>query len=190
MPRTDVAVTGSFLLGCNLFELDFVVLGEVSENKEGLDCDAWDQQWRADAQSMRPDIGVFVGTSSWQYDVMDAEGRQQPFGSDGYRDRIEQALDASLPALGARRTAITSVPCTFLPPNPVNDSKNDRARTDALNAILKAYAADRGYEFIDMTPVTCSPDAGDLYVDGLHFSPEGSLRAWEYLRPELLRVAG
>ena len=189
-PRADIAVTGSFLLGCKLFDLDFVVLGEVGEELEGLDCGAWEQQWRADAQRMRPDVGVFVGTSSWQYDVMDSEGRQQPFGSGGYRERIEQALDASLPALGARKVAITSVPCTFLPQNPVNASKNDRTRSDTLNAILREYASDRGYEFIDLTPVTCAADAGDLYVDGLHFSPEGSLRVWEYLRPGLLGVGG
>ncbi|MEZ5119280.1 MAG: acyltransferase family protein [Candidatus Nanopelagicales bacterium] len=189
-PRDDIAVTGSFLLGCRLFDLDFVVLGQVTKDKEGLDCGAWEQQWRADAQRMRPDVGVFVGTSSWQYDVVDTEGRQQPFGSDGYRERIEQALDSSLPALGARRVAITGVPCPSLPPNPVNDSKNDRARTGTLNSILKAYAEDRGYEFIDTTVVACAPDSGDLYLDGLHFSPDGSLRVWEYLRPELLRIAG
>jgi hypothetical protein len=126
----------------------------------------------------------------WQYDVMDLQGRQQPFGSDGYRDRIEQALDASLPALGARKVAITSVPCTFLPQNAVNASKNDRARTETLNQILERYADDRGYEFIDVTVATCAPDAGDLYVDGLHFSPDGSLRVWEYLRPGLLGMAG
>ena len=189
-PRADIAVTGSFLLGCKLFELDFVVLGEVGEEQEGLDCRAWEQQWRADAQRMRPDVGVFVGTSSWQYDVMDAQGRLQPFGSDGYRDRIEQALDTSLPALGASRVAITSVPCTFLPQNPVNASKNDRARTETLNQILRRYADDRGYEFIDVTVATCAPDAGELYVDGLHFSPDGSLRVWEYLRPGLLGMVG
>ena len=33
-PKADIAVTGSFLLGCKLFELDFVVLGEVGEEQE------------------------------------------------------------------------------------------------------------------------------------------------------------
>lgn len=45
---------------------------------------------------------------------------------------------------------ITTVPCTCLPENPVNEPKNDRARVVAVNQILANYSHDRGYEFIDL----------------------------------------
>lgn len=184
-PTDEVAVTGSFLLGCPLFELEFVADGSVVAAPEGLDCPAWEQQWRADMQQMSPEVGVFVGTSSFQFDVLDEAGNVQPFGSNGYRLRIEQALDGALRDFTADRIAITSVPCTTLPSNPINDLKNDRARTATLNDVLRQFSAQRGYDFVDIGDTTCAADNEQLYIDGLHLSPAGALRVWEGLTQDL-----
>jgi len=187
-PRNDIAVTGSFLLSCPLFDLDMVAGGATVKADEDIDCPAWEQQWRGDMESMAPDIGVFVGTSSWQFDVLDDNGELQPFGSEGYTARIRTALDEALGDFSADTVAITSVPCTTLPSNPVNDPKNDRRRTAFLNDLLRAYAQEHGYEFVDLGSVTCTPDPSGLYIDGLHFSPEGAREVWDRLRPQLLAL--
>lgn len=187
-PRNDIAVTGSFLLSCPLFDLDVVAGGKVVQPDEGIDCPAWESQWRGDMQAMRPDVAVFVGTSSWQFDVLDENGVLQPFGSPGYTDRIRRALDSALDSFTAGHIAITSVPCTSLPSNVVNDSKNDRSRTQFLNELLRTYAQEHGYSFVDLDAITCAPDTSDLYIDGLHFTPAGALRVWDRLRPELLAL--
>ena len=187
-PRSDIAVTGSFLLSCPLFDLDIVAGGKVVRPDEGKDCPAWENQWRSDMQTLQPDVAVFVGTSSWQFDVLDENGDLQPFGSPGYTDRVRRALDSALGSFTAGQVAITSVPCTTLPSNVVNDPKNDRTRTDFLNGLLRDYAQEHGYSFIDLGAITCAPGNEDLYIDGLHFTPAGALSVWELLRPELLAL--
>lgn len=189
-PRDDIAITGSFLLGCPLFGLTVQAGGSPVAAKDPAACDAWEQQWRADMQAMKPDLGVLVGTSSFQFDVYDENGALQPFGSAGYSTRIRQALDRTLKDFTADRIAITSVPCTALPANAINDPKNDRTRTAYLNDLLRSYAQEHSYVFIDLGDVTCVPDTSDLYIDGLHFSPEGAGKVWDTLRPrvqELMR---
>ncbi|MEI2641934.1 MAG: acyltransferase [Candidatus Nanopelagicales bacterium] len=116
---------------------------------------------------------MLVGTSSWQFDVVDSDGAVQPFGSPGYARVVTQALDETFADFSADRIAITSVPCTALPPNVINDSKNDRDRTRTLNDFLRGYAGAHGYGFIDLGDVTCAPDVSGLYVDGLHYTPRG-----------------
>lgn len=188
-PRTDIAVTGSFLLGCPLFDLRFAAERTASPPAVAdVDCPAWEQQWRFDMARMNPDIGVLVGTSSWQFDVLDDEGVRQSFGSDGYQAVITSALDRALGDFTADRIAITSVPCTALPSNVINDQKNDRARTLLLNQLLRDYAERHGYVFIDTGAVTCAPDVSELYIDGLHFDPGKIAGVWDDLRPKLLAV--
>ena len=185
----DIAVTGSFLLGCPLFGLTFQADGNPVRAQDPAECAAWEQQWRADMQSMSPDVGVFVGTSSMQFDVYDDKGVIQPFGSPGYEERLREALDATFADFSSKRVAITSVPCTALPSNAINDSKNDRARTAYLNEFLRSYAQEHGYNFIDLGSITCVEDTSGLYIDGLHFSPVGAMRVWDVLRPQLQRAA-
>lgn len=184
-PSPGVAVTGSFMLGCPLFGLDFVVGGKVVGPPENVDCPDWERRWRQDVLDLMPQVGVLVGTSMWQFDVMDDSGEVQAFGSDGYRRRIERALDSATDSLVTDRIAITSVPCTALPSNDVNDLKNDRARTQYLNNLLSDYASRSGHEFIDLTDLTCASEVASLYSDGLHFTPDGALRVWEAMGPKL-----
>lgn len=184
-PRQDVAVTGSLLLGCPLFDLRFIANDKVVEAPPGVDCSGWEAQWRKDAQRLAPEVGLFVGSSSWQFDVLDNAGQRRSFGSEEYRNEIIRALDDALPDLGSRATVITTVPCTALPSNPINDAKNDRRRTEILNGILRDYAGSRGYQVVDLSTATCGPDNGKFYFDGLHFEPEESLRLWDGLAPQL-----
>jgi len=189
-PRDDIAITGSFLLGCPLFGLTVQAAGAPVLADDPAACDAWEQQWRADMQSMKPELGVFVGTSSFQFDVYDENGMLQAFGSQGYVNRIRQALDLTLRDFSSERIVITSVPCTALPSNVINNPKNDRTRTQFLNDLLRTYAEEHGYSFVDLDGVTCVPDPSDLYIDGLHFSPEGSAKVWDTLRPRLQQLTG
>lgn len=184
-PQPGLAVTGSFLLGCPLFGLEFVASDSVVEAPAGVNCDAWEQQWRSDMQAMRPAVGVLVGTSSFQFDVLDSSGAVQRFGSEGYSIRLREALDETLEDFTADRIVLTSAPCPTLPSNPVNDAKNDPARTALLNDLLRRYAVDHGYTFVDIGPVTCADDNESLYIDGLHFSPEGALQVWDELSVSL-----
>ena len=189
-PPPGIAVTGSFLLGCPLFGMQFVADGQhVVQPPPGTDCAGWEGQWREDMAQRQPAVGVLVGTSSWQFDVVDSDGAVQPFGSPGYARVVTQALDETFADFSADRIAITSVPCTALPPNVINDSKNDRDRTRVLNDFLRGYARAHGYGFIDLGDVTCAPDVSGLYVDGLHYNPEAALQIWQVLGPQIAEFA-
>lgn len=112
-----------------------------------------------------------------------------PFGSPGYSAVIEKALDETFANFEADGIAITSVPCTAVTANVVNDKRNDRTRTATLNAVLQDYAGRHGISFVDLGPVNCRPDVSGLYVDGLHYSPDGSREVWDLLGPRIRELA-
>jgi lysophospholipase L1-like esterase len=75
--------------------------------------------------------------------------------------------------------------------------RNDALRRERLNDIAQDVVARvRGAEFVDLTPFTC--DEGDgisrerskaLYVDGVHWSPQGGRAVWALLL-ERMRADG
>ena len=187
-PRSDVAVTGSLLLGCPPIDLEFLQSdGAPTElgPPPGTSCEAWLGQWRDDIKRLRPDALVLVASSQLQFDVTDG-GPQQAFASQGYKDLMFKTLDRSFAGLEVPHIFITSPPCTALGSNAINDAKNDRDRTAKVRDILWEYAQDRGYGVIDLAARTCFGDPSDLYMDGIHFSKRQALSMWDWIAPQLV----
>lgn len=191
-PRQDVAVSGSLLLGCPILNLRIVpgVSDEVAPTPAGVDCVAWQAQWRQDAARMRPQVGMFVGSSSLLLDVQDERGARQPFASEGYQAVVRRALDETLPDLRTDRIVIATNPCSALPPNQMNDQKNNLDRARWMRSFLAEYAADHGYGLVDLTTPTCQSDTASFYFDGLHFTTDEALRMWDRIVPVIRRATG
>ena len=186
-PRTDMAVTGSMLLGCPPIDLEFLLPdGSATEAgpPPGTTCHAWLGQWRDDVQRLKPDVLLLVASSQFQFDVSDG-GPQQAFGSEGYRELVRETLDRSVAGLDVPHIAIASPPCTALNSNPINDAKNDRSRTAAVRQMLADYAQERGYAFVDLSAYTCFNDPAAFYLDGIHFTKGKALTTWDWLAPQL-----
>lgn len=186
-PRSDVALSGSFLLGCPPIDLQFLLSdgGETEAGPPpGTTCSAWLQQWRDDVNRLRPDVLLLVASAQFQFDVSDG-GPQQAFGSPGYKRALFQTLDRSFVGLSVPHIVITSPPCTSLGSNPINDVKNDRSRTGTVRALLSEYAQERGYGTVDLAAFTCLRDTDSLYIDGIHFTEKASQEAWDWMAPQL-----
>lgn len=190
-PRPDVAVTGSLLLGCPILDLRILpdASGEVAKPPEGVDCVGWQAQWRKDAARLRPQVGMWVASSSLLLDVQDRLGVRQAFASEGYQAVLRDALDRTMADLPSDLIVIATNPCSALPANEANDQKNDRDRGLWMRAFLTDYASERGYALVDLTTPTCDGDTASFYFDGLHFTPEAALRLWDRIAPEIRHLA-
>lgn len=190
-PRSDLAISGSFLLGCPPIDLRFL-LSDGSDTETGpppgTTCSAWLQQWRDDVERLDPDVVLLVASAQFQFDVSDG-GPQQTFGSAGYKKLLYDTLDRSFAGLSVPRIAITSPPCTALGSNPINDAKNDRSRTGLVRDLLRQYAQARGYDVVDLAAFTCLQDTPSLYMDGIHFTKKSSQATWDWMAPQLNAMA-
>lgn len=187
-PRTDMAVTGSLLLGCPPMNLDFVLAdGGATElgPPPGTTCGAWQEQWRRDVARLQPDVLVYVLSAQLQFDVRDGGG-QVPFGSDAYREKVFKTLDTSLRDVNVRHVVISSPPCTALGSNAINDAKNDRSRHAFVRQMLWDYAHERGYGFLDLAAFTCVKDPSGFYIDGIHFSEDQARNVWNWMAPQIV----
>ncbi|MEN3362017.1 MAG: hypothetical protein V7637_5999, partial [Mycobacteriales bacterium] len=191
-------VAGSTQLGCGLIPVPIALDGQP----KALDprCLPWSQAWPADADAVRPDIGVvFVGIGE-QFDHV-VDGRVLTFGTPAFERHLDTELTKALGllGLGRRPVAVVNVGChKVLDTGLSGDAKviNDEARVRWLNQAVGRYAGQQpGVSLIDLYGFLCADgytDARDgvqLRVDGLHFTPDGAAIVWRWLGPQLIDLA-
>jgi len=122
-------------------------------------------------------------------------------GSDdaSYRARLTQIYE-TVKSLGLRAARVLAVSVPDFSPlpgaAPFGTPSHLRARIDAINDIARSQAASRGFQYVDITPISRETNRGDGWLagDGLHPGP-AQHRAfadhiWEIVGPTWTTVQG
>ncbi|HVQ91779.1 MAG TPA: acyltransferase family protein [Mycobacteriales bacterium] len=191
-------VAGSTQLGCGLIPVPIALDGQP----KALDprCPPWSQAWPADADAVRPDIGVVFAGIGEQFDHV-VDGQVLTFGTPAFEQHLDTELTKALGSLGLGRrpVAVVNVGChQVLDTGLSGDAKviNDESRVRWLDQAIARYAAQQpGVSLIDLYGFLCADgytntrDGVQLRVDGLHFTPEGAAIVWRWLGPQLIDLA-
>ncbi|HZD75294.1 MAG TPA: hypothetical protein VE776_15615, partial [Actinomycetota bacterium] len=166
-------------------------------------CSAWPGRWGPKAAAFRPDVTLLV-LGGWEVLDHQVDGRVLANGTPEYERYLDGELQLAddLLAPSSRRIAVLNVPCYHQPDTGLDRSlaelRNDPARGEWLNQVLGRFVAahrDR-MSLLDLRGFLCPGgryadrmDGVKLRYDGVHFSKGGAKLVWEWLGPQLRRLA-
>jgi len=181
-------------LGCGLVPGQFVDAGGTQAHLgPPPECARWQREWTDAAAVFDPDVSV-VMVGAW--DVLDhrIDGVDIRFPSAGWSDAIHDALTAAVGVVGGdgRRVVLMRLPC-MESTSPDTSARNDPARVAEFNSILETVAGETpGVETAPLDDFLCpggSPrreiDGQQMRFDGVHLTPFGAERFWDWLFDEL-----
>lgn len=198
--RDQLFIRGTARVGCGLLTGRPVSAGVTGDSQDR--CGAQVAADAAEVASSNPQIAVLL-TGGW--DIFDRElgGRRIKAGSPA----MERALDASLDRIRATVTArgakfvILTTPC-FSPDKQSlgqfgEADRADPARVRFLNDVWRRYAqAHPGVQVVDLDARVCpggryadTLDGVKMRTDGVHFTAAGAGQVWQWLAPELIKIA-
>jgi peptidoglycan/LPS O-acetylase OafA/YrhL len=197
---SGMTLGGDTELGCGLARAPIVLAGAVQPVDPK--CTAWATRWGRKTASFRPDVTLLV-LGGWE--VLDHQVGDQVLepGTPEYEayldSELEIAYDLVAPASG--RVAVLNVPCYHQPDTGLDKSvaatRDDPARGEWLNQVLGRFVAShQRMVLLDLKRFLCP---GGRYVDrmdgvrvrydGVHFSKPGATLVWQWLGPQLRRLA-
>jgi peptidoglycan/LPS O-acetylase OafA/YrhL len=188
-------------IGCGVARAPIVLGG----NAQPVDpkCTTWPTRWHEKAARSHADVALLV-IGAWEVLDRQVDGRVLRVGTPEYEQYLDGELQLAYDALAppSRHVAFLNVPCYHQPETGLDKSlaetRNDPARGEWLNQVLDRFVAahpDKAV-LIDVKRFLC-PNGG--YVDtvqgvkvrndGVHFSRDGARVAWQWLGPQLRRLA-
>ncbi|WP_436793328.1 DUF459 domain-containing protein [Actinospongicola halichondriae] len=187
------------LIGCGLVEAAGTIGTGFVDDEPGC-ADRYDQ-WDAMMSEHEPDI-VMVMVGGWEIFDRVVDGSVIEVGSPPWRDEIGRQLDTVLALARGHgaSTLLATVPCFDAPdlglPGDTAAIRNDRARVEAVNDLLRATAvAEADVDVLDVGSVVCpegvAVDAIDgvpIRRDGIHYTVDGATKVWSVLMDELNAV--
>ncbi len=186
----DVRLTADVRLGCG------VIVDTGNPN-----CIGQLQSWFATIRDEDPSIAL-VGIAKWDVSDLAVDDEILELGTEAY-DRavmVELDRDVALLSAGGARMIVIGLPCmrpTEEIANPFAPLRTDPARVAHLNQLVQTWADGRpNVAFVDLAAFTCPTgefqaelDGVELFVDGVHFTPDGARLVWSWLVPEIERLA-
>jgi lysophospholipase L1-like esterase len=152
--------------------------------------------WDAQIARLRPDVVLLAETGVWSLWPLRVGSRVVPIGTPAWDEAWiaqHQEVVNELIAAGARRLAITTLPCirAWMP----RLGAQNMARASANLSTLAARNPEH-VQLIDLAAYVCPegeyrwiPGSDPLRFDGVHYSPEGSDLVARWLAPQLVRAA-
>ena len=180
-------VTGATLLGCGVSPLPYSPTGGVLPPPP--ECERWRDEWRARGSEVGGQVAV-TGVSGWDTINRKSEGEVVVPGDLVFDRSFALAFEDGLKIAGRDGEIpvyVLGMPCFAAR----NDGllRNDPLRRAQLN-MLAQLVVQRvpSAHFIDLDPLTCDEEVGvskdrakALYVDGVHWSPQGGRAVWAQL---------
>jgi peptidoglycan/LPS O-acetylase OafA/YrhL len=180
-------VTGATLLGCGVSSLPYSPTGGVLPPPP--ECERWRDEWRAQGSSLGGQVAV-TSVSGWDTINRKSEGELVVPGDLAFDRAFAVAFEDGLQIAsrdGEIPVYVLGMPCFAAR----NDGllRNDPLRRAQLNMLaqLVVERTPRAH-FVDLDPLTCDEEVGvskdrakALYVDGVHWSPQGGRVVWAML---------
>lgn len=180
-------VTGATLLGCGVSPLPYSPTGGVLPPPP--ECERWRDEWRARGSEVGGQVAV-TGVSGWDTINRKSDSEVVVPGDLVFDRSFALAFEDGLKIAGRDGEIpvyVLGMPCFAAR----NDGllRNDPLRRAQLN-MLAQLVVQRvpSAHFIDLDPLTCDEEVGvskdrakALYVDGVHWSPQGGRAVWAQL---------
>jgi peptidoglycan/LPS O-acetylase OafA/YrhL len=180
-------VTGATLLGCGVSPLPYSPTGGVLPPPP--ECERWRDEWRARGNEVGGQVAV-TGVSGWDTINRTSDGDLVVPGDLVFDRAFAVAFEEGLKIAGRDGEIpvyVLGMPCFAAQ----NDGllRNDPLRRAQLNMLaqLVVERVPRAH-FVDLDPLTCDEEVGvskerarALYVDGVHWSPQGGRAVWALL---------
>lgn len=198
--RKDLWIRGTARVGCGLLTGRPVSRGVVGESQD--DCGEQIAADAAEVKKSRPEIAVLL-TGGWEVFDRDVRGRRLKSGGPEMEAALVAALDRvreTVTADGAKFVILTT-PC-FSPAQRIlgefgEVDRADPARVRFLNDVWRRYGeAHPDVTVVDLDARVCpggkfaeTLDGVKMRTDGVHFTQRGSAQVWQWLEPELIRIA-
>jgi hypothetical protein len=188
-------------IGCGVARAPIVLGG--SAQPVDPKCTTWPTRWRDKAAQFRADVGLLV-VGGWEVLDRQVDGRVLRAGTPQYErylyGELQLAYDTLAPS--SRRVAFLNVPCFHQPETGLDkalaETRNDPARGAWINGVLARFVAAHADKavLLDIKRFLC-PNGSyvdrlqgvKVRYDGVHFSKDGAKLAWQWLGPQLRRLA-
>jgi hypothetical protein len=192
---------GDTEVGCGLARAPIVLAGAVQPVDPK--CTAWATRWGRGTASFRPDVALLV-LGGWE--VLDHQygGQVLHPGMPEYESYLDSELQLAydLVAPSSGHLAVLNVPCYHQPDTGLDKSlavtRDDPARGEWLNQVLGRFVAAHRQRMvlIDLKSFLCPGgryldriDGVKVRYDGVHLSRPGARLVWQWLGPQLRRLA-
>jgi peptidoglycan/LPS O-acetylase OafA/YrhL len=185
-------------LGCAITDGDTIDAGASRPTGHDPECRDWRTDWRTAVDDVQPDA-VVVMVGAWE--VLDhvVDGETLRFPAPAWSAHVRLAVRTATRIAGASGApvALTSLPCMRQTPGSLvsADARNDPARVDAFNAIVREEVERRpDTHLLDLASLLCPAgeprrvDGDDARYDGVHVSPAGAAVVWDWMVSELDRL--
>jgi len=188
-------------IGCGVARAPIVLGG--SAQPVDPKCTTWPRRWRAKAAQFHADVGLLV-IGAWEVLDRQVDGRVLRAGTPEYETYLDGELQLAYDTLApsSRRVAFLDVPCYHQPETGLDkalaETRNDPARGEWLNQVLDRFVAAHADKavLIHIKRFLCPNGAYvdtmqgvKVRYDGIHFSKDGTRLAWQWLGPQLRRLA-
>ncbi len=195
-------------LGCGITIADFMVNG--TPQLQGKDCKNWPKEYTQLVDAISPSVTLAL---AWGWEIYD---RRVPnaagditvvkAGSEQWSALLSGAIDqmAKITTAKGGKLVLLTMPCIDYtaptPRHPTTKEARDPERVEAVNRVIRDYQAKhpRTVSIIDLNGFLC-PD-GEHYRavidgklvsdDGIHFTPEGAAIVWQWMLPDVKKLAG
>ncbi len=189
-------------LGCGLVRADSIINGTITA--QNPICYDWQTLWKQQIVTVKPAVSLVV---AWGWDIYD---RRVPAGPGEFTEVLvgspewyaldESTIQEAIDILASQggKVALLTMPCIDLAANTKSHPNSQAAephRVKAINTAIRNVAARNPATTMvfDMFAFACPDgvnylaqvDGIDQSDDGLHFTPPGSIRAWNWLKPQL-----
>lgn len=184
-------------IGCGILRGRYLAEHLEAEAAD-YNCDERPARWRQMIRAVEPDVTVVLFGA---YEVFDWvwEGVRYDFGTPEFASFLagELSEDAELLARSGGVTVFLSVQCMqprATGAGPVRgEERGDTGRISWLNRELRSFVSARDDVFLaDLAGFTCPSGSYEatrggveLHRDGLHYTPEGAAKVWQWLVPAL-----
>lgn len=193
----DLQISNSVNFGCDPFDGQKVLDGQTQPMTQ--ECLDWRGDWGNQVKANRPGVVLFFVPQTLVSDFK-VDGKLNTFGSEGHDAFQRGALDEVRKTIEANGStmAISTLACHDLPDLGLGSEAkqiNDIKRVQRVNGIARAWAAKNDVGVIDTYNLLCAKGFSStingvrLYKDGLHFSTESGRIYWNWLAPELQKLA-
>src|SRR6266542_506656 len=192
---------GDTELGCGLVRAPIVLAGSVQPVDPK--CTTWPTRWRDKTAAFHPDVTLMM-LGGWEVLDHQVDGRVLEPATPEYEQYLDSELQLAydLVAPSSRRIAMLNVPCYHQPDTGLDKSlaatRDDPSRGEWLNQVLGRFVAahrDR-MVLLDLRSFLCPGgryvdrmDGVKVRYDGVHFSKGGAKLVWQWLGPQLRRLA-
>lgn len=180
-------VRGAALLGCGFSPLPYHPTAGVLPPPP--ECETWRDEWQVWSTDLEGEVAV-TGVSGWDAVDRSVEGELVSPGNLFVDRAFSLALESGLEIAsrdGEIPVYLLGMPCYAAQRD--GEFRNDPVRRERLNALAQAVASRvPGAEYVDLTALTCDDGPGiskdrarALYVDGVHWTPQGGRAVWALL---------